>query len=131
MYRMTEEEFESAIEDALDEIPEQFIDALENIVIVAEDEPDEYHLSAGEDPDVLAGAYQEGELLGLYDGVNLVDRCDGYEMDAPDVITIFKGPHERLFRTRDEIVTEIGKTVIHEIGHYFGIDDARLEEMGY
>ncbi len=128
---MTDEEFESAIEDALDCIPEQFLDALDNIVIVAEDEPDDYHLRCGEDPDVLAGAYQEGELLGLYEGVNLVERCDGYEMEVPDVITIFKGPHERLFRTREAVVEEIKKTVIHEIGHYFGIDDARLEEMGY
>ena len=131
MYTMTGEEFEQAIEDALDEMPEQFLDALDNIVIIAEDEPDEYHLSAGEDPETLAGAYQEGELLGLYEGVNLVERADGYEMDAPDVITFFKGPHERLFETREEIVPEIGKTVIHEIGHYFGIDDERLEEMGY
>ena len=51
--------------------------------------------------------------------------------DVPDVITVFKGPHERCFGSRAEIVEEIGKTVVHEIGHYFGIDDARLYEMGY
>ena len=49
----------------------------------------------------------------------------------PNVITIFKGPHERCFDTREEMVTEVGKTVIHELGHYFGLDDDKLYAMGY
>ena len=77
------------------------------------------------------GTYFDDELLGLYDGVSLPDRADGYDGDLPDVITVFKGPHERCFGSRTELVAEIGKTVVHEIGHYFGIDDARLREMGY
>ena len=63
--------------------------------------------------------------------VAAMHRTDGYDSDVPDVITVFKGPHERCFSSRAEIVEEIGKTVVHEIGHYFGIDDARLYEMGY
>ena len=128
---MSEEEFEGIVQDALDSIPDQFLDALENIVITIEDEPSEYHVGAEDDCNIPSGSYQDGELLGLYEGVSLIERGEGYEMDAPDVITIFKGPHERLFKSRKEITEEITKTVIHEIGHYFGIDDERLGEMGY
>lgn len=130
MYQMTEEEFEQAVEEAIDGIPEQFLAALENVAITVQDEPDDYQLEALDDPE-LPGTAQDDELLGLYDGVSLLERSDGYEMDAPDVITIFQGPHERCFSTRSEMVREIRKTVIHEIGHYFGIDDERLHEMGY
>ena len=129
--KMTDAEFERTVEEALDLIPDRFLDALENIAIVVEDEPDDYHLGALDDPHSLGGSYRDDELLGLYDGVSLLERSYGYEMDAPDVITIFQGPHERCFSTRSEMVREIRKTVIHEIGHYFGIDDERLHEMGY
>lgn len=131
MHRMTDREFESAVEEALASIPERFLDALENVAVVVEDEPIDYHLDALDDPDCLGASMMDDELLGLYDGVSLPDRADGYDGDIPDVITVFKGPHERCFGSRAEIVDEIGKTVVHEIGHYFGIDDARLHEMGY
>ena len=110
---------------------ERFLDALENVAVVVEDEPNDYHLETLEEPDCLGASVCDNELLGLYDGVSLPDRADGYDSDVPDVITVFKGPHERCFGSRTELVTEIGKTVVHEIGHYFGIDDARLREMGY
>lgn len=131
MHRMTDHEFESAVEEALERIPERFLDALENVAVVVEDEPNDYHLDALDDPDCLGASMVDDELLGLYDGVSLPDRADGYDGDIPDVITVFKGPHERCFGSREEVVEEIGKTVVHEIGHYFGIDDARLHEMGY
>ena len=118
-------------EEALGCIPERFLDALENVAVVVEDEPNDYHLETLEEPDCLGASVCDNELLGLYDGVSLPDRADGYDSDVPDVITVFKGPHERCFGSRAEIVEEIGKTVVHEIGHYFGIDDARLYEMGY
>lgn len=131
MHRMTDSEFESAVEEALERIPERFLDALENVAVVVEDEPNDYHLDALDDPDCLGASMVDDELLGLYDGVSLPDSADGYDGDIPDVITVFKGPHERCFGSREEVVEEIGKTVVHEIGHYFGIDDARLHEMGY
>lgn len=131
MHRMTDREFESAVEEALERIPERFLNALENVAVVVEDEPNDYHLDALDDPDCLGASMMNDELLGLYDGVSLPDRADGYDGDIPDVITVFKGPHERCFGSRAEIVDEIGRTVVHEIGHYFGIDDARLHEMGY
>ncbi|WP_255467186.1 metallopeptidase family protein [Raoultibacter phocaeensis] len=128
---MSDEEFEAVIEEALDSIPEKFIEALENVAIVMEDEPDDYHLETLESPDSLGASYCDDELLGLYDGIPLTERGEYYDGDIPDVITVFKGPHERCFGSREQVVEEIGKTVIHEIGHYFGIDDARLHEMGY
>ena len=131
MHRMTDSEFESAVEEALERIPERFLNALENVAVVVEDEPNDYHLDALDDPDCLGASMVDDELLGLYDGVSLPDSADGYDGDIPDVITVFKGPHERCFGSREEVVEEIGKTVVHEIGHYFGIDDARLHEMGY
>lgn len=131
MYLMSDEEFENVIEEALETIPEKFLEALENVAIVMEDEPDDYHFETLDEPESLGGSLYEDELLGLYDGIPLTERDGYYDGDIPDVITIFKGPHERSFGSREEVVEEIGKTVIHEIGHYFGIDDERLHEMGY
>ncbi len=125
MFPMTDEEFEGAVQEALDGMPDQFMDALENVAIMVQDEPEPYQLEE------LGTEDEPGELLGLYEGVNLLERADGYDMDLPDVVTIFKGPHERLFSSRDEVVSQARKTVIHEIGHYFGLDDDRLHEMGY
>lgn len=130
MYRMTDEEFERVIAEALDSIPEQFLEVLENVAVVAQDEPDDEHFDVLDDPESLGGSVLGDELLGLYDGIPLTERGEYYE-NIPDVITIFKGPHERCFDTREEVIDEVRKTVIHEIGHYFGLDDERLYEMGY
>ena len=166
MFKMTDKEFESAIEEALGSIPPRFLKALDNIEIVMQDEPDPEQLACLEDEyeydyedefdgegeeadgepydgdeaasdDELDGDddeydYEPGELFGLYEGIALTERGEDYGMcPVPDVITIFKGPHERSFDSREEVVEEIGKTVIHEIGHYFGLDDDKLYEMGY
>lgn len=130
MYQMTEEEFGQAVEEAIDGIPDQFLQALENVAITVQDEPDDYQLEALDDPD-LPGTAQDDELLGLYDGVPLTERSEFDDCDVPDVITIFQGPHERCFPRRDEMVEQIGRTVVHEVGHYFGLDDEQLHAMGY
>lgn len=130
MYRMTDEEFESAIAEALDAMPEQFMEALQNVAVVWEEEPSAYHLGYDEEWD----AEDEDELddlLGLFDGLSIVERANGYDDDIPDVITVFKGPHERCFDSREEIVEEVGKTIIHELGHYFGLNEDQLAAMGY
>ena len=129
MYRMSDEEFQAAIEEALDAMPAQFMDALSNIAVVMEEEPSAYHLGYDEDEDY--DPTEADDLLGLFDGFSLVERANGYGDDIPDVITVFKGPHERCFDSRQEIVNEIGKTIIHELGHYFGLEDDRLYDMGY
>ena len=127
MYRMTKEEFENVIAEALDSIPEQFLEALENLAVVVEDEPSDYHLAMVGAPNPLG----EDELLGLYDGTPLTERNPLFDDDAPDVIVLFKGPHERSFDTREEMLEEVRKSIIHEVGHYFGLSDDRLYEMGY
>ena len=123
MYQMTDEEFEQAAEEALEALPEQFVSALDNVAIIIEDEPTESQ-------DVQGAGTHTGEVLGYYDGIPLTERDGGYDFVVPDVIYIFKGPHERSFNTRERIVEEIGKTVAHEIGHYFGLDDEELRRLG-
>lgn len=115
---VSDEEFEGFVMDAIDAIPPRFASELENIAFFMEEEPPE-----GEPEDTL----------GLYDGLSLDDRADGYGFagDFPDSITIFKGPHERLAASREELAREVRVTVIHEVGHYFGMNDEQIEAMGY
>ena len=126
MYKMTDDEFEGAVQDALDSIPDEFLDELENVAIVVADEPEEEDFAG-------VGLFSsEGEMLGLYDGIALTERDSGYGAgDCPDTITIFKGPHERLAGGRAEILEEVRRTVVHEIAHYFGMDEDQVDEMGY
>lgn len=120
---MSDQEFESAVEEALATIPSRFTEALSNIAIAWDYEP-----TANE----LGGLNcSDGELLGLYTGVPITQRTTSYSGVMPDMITIFKGPHERVCATRQDMVEQIGKTVIHEIGHYFGFDDDYLHAHGY
>lgn len=126
MIRLTDEEFESAVMDAIDSIPEEFLDDLENVAIVVADEPEE------EDFDGDGYFTESGDLLGLYDGLALTERDMGYGTgDYPDTITIFKGPHERLGDSRAYVLEEVRKTVVHEIAHYFGLDEDQVDKMGY
>ncbi|WP_296665784.1 metallopeptidase family protein [Demequina sp.] len=115
MVRMTREEFEAAVDDALDSIPDRLLDMIDNCVILIEDEPD------GEDK----------ELLGLYDGVALTDRGDLWGGDLPDRIFIYVGPTLRMCADAEEVRDEVAITVVHEIAHHFGIDDDRLHELGW
>ncbi|WP_169274951.1 metallopeptidase family protein [Bifidobacterium moraviense] len=120
---MTDAEFESAVEEALAGVPERFRRALDNVCVAVADEPDEDERASMCDPD--------GELLGLYRGVPITERTTAYGGVMPDVITVFKGPHERVCRSRAEMVDEIRRTVLHELGHYFGFDDDYLHAHGY
>lgn len=127
MYTMTDEEFEGAVADAIDSIPEHLAAELDNVAFFVEDEPTPEQLGSD-------GLFADsGDLLGLYEGVSLFDRAEGYGFfgDMPDAITIFKGPHERLEGGREEILEEVRRTVIHEVGHFFGMDEDQIERMGY
>ena len=121
-------EIAGAIQAALDAMPDAFLDDLENVVIMAQDEPEDWQLETGE-----SIVSETGDLLGLYDGVNMYDRGDSYGAfgEYPDSITIFKGPHERLSDDKAVVLDEVRKTVVHEIGHYFGMDEEQLDAMGY
>ena len=108
-------EFERLVEEALANLPPQFADLLQNIAVVVEDEPNADDRSALEDPD--------DELLGIYRGVALTHRTHDMLPMLPDQIAIFRGPINRVARTRREAIHEIRDTVIHELGHYFGLHD--------
>ena len=123
---LSDEEFEAAVGDALDAIPGELADQMDNVVVLVRDEPvPELLTEADYDEDGLP------TLLGLYDGVPLTERDDAWSVVLPDRILIFKGPLERWCANREELTAEIGVTVIHEVAHHFGIDDDRLHELGW
>jgi predicted Zn-dependent protease with MMP-like domain len=116
MVRMSSEEFEDAVSEALDGVPADLAGMMNNVVVLVEDE------APADDPD----------LLGLYEGTPLTER-DGWWAagSLPDRITIFRNPTLAACETAEEVVEEVRVTVIHEIAHHFGIDDARLHELGW
>lgn len=115
--------FEAVVRQALDDLPDEFAERLENIAIVVEEEPDPEDLAEmGLDPDE-----DRDELFGLYQGTPLIERDSGYS-DLPDRIVIYRGPILRSCDTRRQVLREIRDTVIHELGHYFGLND---DEMPY
>jgi predicted Zn-dependent protease with MMP-like domain len=118
---MLPEDFETAVDDAIDSIPADLAAAMNHVAIFIEDE---YVPGPGEDP--------ETELLGIYDGTPLTERDSWWDAGSlPDRIVIFRGPLMRMCSSREELVREIRITVIHEVAHHFGIDDARLHELGW
>ena len=123
---MSDAEFEAAVADGLDMIPEELAAQMDNVVVLVADEPNQEQLSP-QDYD----ANGLPTLLGLYDGVPLTERDDSWSMVLPDRIHIFKGPLQRWCTTREELVEEIAITVIHEIAHHFGVNDTRLHELGW
>jgi predicted Zn-dependent protease with MMP-like domain len=117
------ERFEELVARAVEELPEEIREYLDNVDIVVEDEPSQDQLRKGR-------SGRSYTLFGLYEGVPHTERGSQYGMVVPDKITIFKKPIEAACRADDEIVHEIKRVVRHEIAHHFGISDERLEEMG-
>ena len=106
-------EFEDSVEEALESLPDDLREAMSNIAIVVEDEP-----PAGQ------------PLLGLYEGIPLTKRSSFYAGAAPDKISIYRGPLERLYGHDPELLQQmIRRVVLHEIAHHFGISDERLVEL--
>jgi predicted Zn-dependent protease with MMP-like domain len=120
---MERERFESLVARAVEGLPEEFRQRLENVDVVVEDKPTNAQL-------VRNQVDSRHILLGLYEGVPLTARLSNYGMVTPDKITIFQKNIEAFFGTDEgRIQTEVGKVVYHEIAHHFGISDARLEEL--
>jgi predicted Zn-dependent protease with MMP-like domain len=113
--RMGRKRFEELVGDALDEVPGQLLDLLDNVVILVEDDP------PADDPD----------LLGVYEGHALTERGWDYGGVLPDRIVIYRRPILAICDTEDDVVDEVRVTVVHEIAHHFGIDDSRLHELGW
>ena len=113
MVHASDEEFEQLVEEAVARIPERFAEHLENVSFQVADEP----------------TPQQGRLLGLYEGIPLPARSAGYSGVVPDVITVFKKPHERLALDKASLREEVRHTVWHEVAHYFGLDHDRIRAL--
>jgi predicted Zn-dependent protease with MMP-like domain len=121
---MDNRRFEDLVTQAIESLPDEFRERMENVDIIIEDRPTRSQARQ------LRG--ERGEiLLGLYEGVPLTERGDHYGFVMPDKITIFQRNIEAVCRSDREIVAEVRKVVIHEIAHHFGISDARLDELGW
>ena len=119
---MDRHRFERLVGDALASIPKRFRNAMSNLAIVVEDEPGRDLLREMEiDP--------PDTLFGLYQGTPLTERRWDYGNVLPDRILLFQGPHEREADDEDDLVVSIAETLIHEIGHYFGMSEEQIEEI--
>ena len=122
---MDRAEFEDAVRDALDDLPDEFARYLDNVQVVIEDEPAPALLrSLGLNP-------RRDTLFGLYQGVPLHRRGGTFGGALPDKISIFYRPLVRAFTSPECIRHQVRKTVIHEIAHFFGLDDAAIRKLGY
>lgn len=114
MIEVSEERFEELVDQGLDRVPRELLSRLENTVILIED----YH------PD---GPH----ILGLYEGVALPERTSDYSAHLPDAIWIYRGALQDYCTTEAELIEQVTITVVHEIGHYFGLDDDDLHALGW
>jgi len=117
---MKHEEFEKVVDKAMQDLPEEFTRELNNIEIVIEDKP-------------IPPIHEHTILLGLYQGIPLNKRSHYYGCGGvlPDKITLFKINIERICPDEASMITQIQRTLLHELGHYFGIDDKKLRELGF
>jgi predicted Zn-dependent protease with MMP-like domain len=109
-----EHRFAELVDDAIDLLPRQLLALLDNVIVQIAEVDDE-----------------DGELLGLYRGVALTDRTHDYSFELPDTITIYRKPIVAMCDTEAEVAHEVAVTVVHEVGHHFGIDEHRLHELGW
>ena len=120
---MQRRRFLSLVRQAFDGLPEPYRDWIENVDVIVERRPRPQQLrDIGLGPDET--------LFGLYEGVPLAERTSDYGLVPPDTITIFQEPLEQAFSKDAELVAEVGRTVLHELAHYFGISDEELERLG-
>jgi predicted Zn-dependent protease with MMP-like domain len=114
--------FESLLYKAVDALPLEFKNKMENVDIVVEDWPSKQQLKRMK-------LRNPGQLLGLYEGIPQIHRGQGYSLVLPDKITIFQKPIEQQCNTEQQIETEVGNVVRHEIAHHFGLTDAALHDI--
>ena len=116
---MRRKQFESVVEEVLEALPDWALERIDNLRVVVEEWP-----SPEQDP-------EDQGLLGLYDGIALPERGLDYVDVMPDTIWIFRQPHLELELGEEELREEIRRTVLHELAHYFGLDDDYLDEIGW
>ena len=115
MRELSSDEFEQLVIDELDALPDDMIDGLDNVVFVTEDRPEDGSL----------------DLLGLYDGVALTERGQYGFGELPDRIILYREPLLAICETLEELKDEIHVTLVHEIAHFYGINDEQLHELGW
>ena len=115
---MNRKQFERLVDEALEDLPSWVLESVDNLTVVVEDWPAPEQDPAGEG------------LLGIYEGISLLERGIDYSGFLPDRIIVFMGPHLELELPRAELREEIRQTVLHEVAHHLGIDDRRLHELG-
>jgi predicted Zn-dependent protease with MMP-like domain len=120
---MDSQKFEQLVIRAVESLPDEFRERLDNIDVIIADQPSPEQMKSTD-------RKRGGMLLGLYEGIPLTHRHSSYGMVTPDRITIFQKPIEAVCRNNTEIVEEIRRVVLHEIAHHFGIGDDRLKELG-
>lgn len=120
---MDSDQFEALVLEALESMPEMFHEALDNVEIVIEQWPSWNTMR-------LARVRSKFELLGFYHGVPLTERTTNYSLVSPDKISIYQKPIEAQCSTPQELRELVHRVVLHELAHYFGIDDERLREIG-
>jgi predicted Zn-dependent protease with MMP-like domain len=116
--------FERLVHDALQELPQFFKDKLVNVAVIVEDEPSDELLDDLEIP-------EDETLFGLYEGTPITERGHFDEPLYPDRVLIFQGPIEEECESEAEIKEQVRITVVHEIAHFFGLDDDTLADLGY
>ncbi len=126
MLRISASLFRDLVTRALDLLPAEFAAHMDNVSVVIEDEPGRELLQSLDDDPHHSG----GTLFGLYEGVPLTERGMG-DVLLPDRITIYRRPLLESVDTEAQLVNEVRITVLHEVGHFFGMDEDRLDELGY
>lgn len=115
MIEVSTERFDELVDRALDSIPAELAERVQNVVVLVEDDPPPGH----------------GNVLGLYEGVALPERPENFAGMLPDRIFLFRRPLMAFCDSEEQLTEEVRITVVHEVAHHFGIDDARLHELGY
>ena len=118
-----QDQFDELVLSAIEDLPDLFLDCLENVAIFVEEWPDRATLQS-------VGLSHRTELLGLYQGIPQTDRTHGYNLVMPDKISIYRRPILMRCRTESDVRDLVQRVVRHEIAHHFGIDDDRLVEIG-
>jgi len=125
MTHVTDEQFQELVERAVAAIPKRFAQALANVAFLVDEEPSHEQLAASG----LLHGRGHTLLLGLYEGIPLPKRSNGYSGVVPDVITVFRRPHELIARDDAGLERLVHETVWHEVAHYFGLDHGAIREL--
>jgi predicted Zn-dependent protease with MMP-like domain len=124
MFSVSEEEFHGLLDRALEDIPDNFKSKIENLVFISEPYPSETDL-------IRLGLNNKYTLLGLYSGVPYTHRSTWYSNVTPDRIILFQRNIEAICRNSEELYQKVREVLIHEIAHYFGMDEDEIREAGY